>query len=191
MRLLRTFAAVGIAFFGLSLPEFSQARGKTIYDFKVKSIRGESVDLSHYRGKVLLIVNTASECGYTPQYKGLQELYVKYRDQGLEVLGFPSNDFGGQEPGSNSEIKRFCEINYGVKFPLFEKGAVSGKNAQPLFGWLTHTEAQGGTGEIQWNFEKFLVGPNGAPIKRFRSGIGPDSQELQSAIEESLKKKAP
>ena len=189
MRLLRTFVAVGIVFLGLSLPEFSQARGKTIYDFKVKSIRGESVDLSHYRGKVLLIVNTASECGYTPQYKGLQELYVKYHDQGLEVLGFPSNDFGGQEPGSNSEIKRFCEINYGVKFPLFEKGAVSGKNAQPLFAWLTHTEAQGGTGEIQWNFEKFLVGSNGAPIKRFRSGVGPDSQELQSAIEESLKKK--
>lgn len=155
-----------------------------IYSFKAKSIDAVERSLAEYQGKVLLIVNTASECGYTPQYAALQKLFQKYKDQGFVVLGFPSNDFGGQEPGTNAQIKFFCKTNYSVDFPMFEKGSVSGKGAQPLFAWLTHQAAD--QGEIKWNFEKFLVARDGKTVVRFRSSVKPDSRELVSKIEAAL-----
>ena len=160
-----------------------------LHDLKVTSIEGKPVALSEYAGKVLLIVNTASGCGYTPQYKGLQELYGKYNDKGLVVLGFPSNDFGGQEPGSNQEIKKFCTTNYSVKFPLFNKAPVSGKDIQPVFAWLTNEADKNQTGAVRWNFEKFVVSRDGKLIKRFRSGVAPESPELIATLEAELNKK--
>jgi glutathione peroxidase len=150
----------------------------TVYDFTVKTIRGEDVSLSAYKDKVLLIVNTASECGFTPQYKGLQELYVKYCDSGLEVLGFPSNQFGGQEPGSEEQIAQFCEINYGVTFPMFAKVDVKGDDAHPLFQYVSK-EAPGilGSKSIKWNFTKFLVDRDGNVVKRYASTDTPESLE--------------
>jgi glutathione peroxidase len=144
----------------------------------------EPVKLSTYKGKALLIVNTASECGYTAQYKGLQAIYDEYRSRGFEVLGFPSNDFGGQEPGSNAEIKDFCERKFKVSFPLFEKNPVSGKQIQPLYSHLTKNAPT--TGEVSWNFEKFLVSKDGRVVGRFKSKVTPESKELTQAIEKAL-----
>lgn len=147
----------------------------TIYDFSVSGIKGEVVDLSLYKNKVLLIVNTASQCGFTPQYKGLQKLFEKYKNQGFLVLGFPCNQFGKQEPGDNREIENFCEINYGIDFPMFEKVIVNGKNAHPLYKFLKN-KAPGilGMNAIKWNFTKFLVGRDGKVIKRFASATKPE-----------------
>lgn len=144
----------------------------------VETNSGESVSLEAYKGKVLLIVNTASKCGFTPQYKGLEALYKKYKDQGLEVLGFPCNQFGKQEPGSNAEISEFCELNFGVTFPLFSKVEVNGNNAHPLFKTLKQ-QAPGilGTQRIKWNFTKFLVGRDGKVEKRFAPTDKPESLE--------------
>ena len=157
----------------------------SVYEYTAKSITGEDIPLSNYKGKVLLIVNTASECGFTPQYKGLQELYIKYKDRGLEILGFPCNQFGGQEPGSEQEIAAFCERNYGVTFPMFAKIDVNGDNAHPLFQYLKK-EAPGilGTKSIKWNFTKFLVDKNGNVIGRYDSTTTPDS--LAKVIEPLL-----
>ena len=140
----------------------------SIYDFKANQINGKPVKLSAYKGKVLLIVNTASQCGFTPQFAGLEALHEKYADQGLTVLGFPSNQFGAQDPGSNEEIGAFCTTNYGVSFPMMEKIDVNGDRAAPLFRWLTH-EKPGvlGTEAIKWNFTKFLVGRDGRVIRRY------------------------
>lgn len=160
---------------------------KTPYEFKLKSIDGQEVDLSQYKGKALLIVNTASQCGFTPQYKGLQKLYETYSPRGLVVLGFPSNDFGGQEPEANEKIKSFCELNYGVKFPLFQKGSVSGKDKQPFFKYLTEEANKELKNEIKWNFEKFLISKQGELLFRFSSSVNPDSAELQNAIEKALR----
>ncbi len=148
----------------------------TIYDLPVSSLTGEKTDLSTYRGKVLLIVNTASKCGFTPQYKGLEAIYQQYKDQGFAVLGFPCNQFGAQEPGNAEEIGAFCEKNYGVTFPLFEKIDVNGDNAHPLFT-LLKKEAPGvlGTEGIKWNFTKFLVDKNGKVIARYASTTSPES----------------
>lgn len=157
-----------------------------VYQFEEKSISGEIIPLSSYEGNVLLIVNTASECGYTPQYKGLQELYEEYKDEGLVILGFPANNFGGQEPGSDEEIAEFCELNYGVTFPLFTKVSVKGEDIHPLFDYLTEEENPDFTGEVGWNFEKFLVDSNGNLIRRFKSKVTPDSDELVSAVKELL-----
>jgi glutathione peroxidase len=154
--------------------------------FTVLSITGEPVDLARHAGKVLLVVNTASRCGYTPQYEGLQALHEKYAGQGLAVLGFPSNDFGGQEPGSNAEVQQFCQARFGVTFDLFAKGPVSGEARQPLYAWLTAQEAGGESGEVKWNFEKFLVGRDGQVIARYRSKTAPDAPELVQAIEAAL-----
>lgn len=139
--------------------------------------------LSSYRGKTVLIVNTASECGYTPQYKGLQALHEKYGAKGLVVLAFPSNDFGAQEPGSDAEIGAFCEKNYGVDFPILPKAPVKGDAKQPVFRFLTEGSIPG---EVKWNFEKFLVCPDGKLIARFPSKTEPNSAELTSAIEKAL-----
>jgi glutathione peroxidase len=140
----------------------------SIYDFDARRIDGEPVRLADYRGKVLLVVNTASQCGFTPQFAGLEELHAKYADRGLVVLGFPSNQFGGQDPGSNEEIGAFCTRNYGVSFPMMEKIEVKGDGAAPLYQWLTK-EKPGllGSTAIKWNFTKFLVGRDGQVIKRY------------------------
>ena len=148
----------------------------SIYDLSVISASGETVPLSQYQENVLLIVNTASKCGFTPQYKGLEALYQEYADRGLVVLGFPCNQFGKQEPGSNNEINAFCELNYGVTFPLFAKLEVNGENADPLFRFLK-SKAPGvlGSTSIKWNFTKFLVGRQGGVIKRFAPTAKPES----------------
>ncbi|KYD26169.1 MULTISPECIES: glutathione peroxidase [Bacillaceae] len=157
----------------------------SIYDFRVKTIRGEEQSLADYKGKVLLIVNTASKCGFTPQYKELQELYEQYRDRGFVVLGFPCNQFGNQEPGTEEEIEQFCQVNYGVTFPMFAKVNVNGENAHPLFQYLKE-KAPGvlGTKAIKWNFTKFLVDRNGNVVARFASQTKPS--ELKNEIEELL-----
>jgi glutathione peroxidase len=160
---------------------------KMIYDFSVKSIDGKEVQLKDYKGKVLLIVNTASKCGFTPQYKDLQEIYQKYKEKGLLILGFPANDFGQQEPGNNPEIKEFCSLNYQVDFPLFEKISVKGESQHPLFKFLTEQKNPDFTGEIKWNFEKILIGRDGQLLRRFRSKVKPSDSEMVEAIETALK----
>ncbi|QJD96161.1 glutathione peroxidase [Mucilaginibacter robiniae] len=153
----------------------------TVYDFKLKTIDGKNFDLKKYRGKKLLIVNTASKCGFTPQYAELQKLADEYKDK-VTIVGFPANNFGGQEPGANSEIKTFCQKNYGVTFPLSEKVSVKGDDISPLFKYLTTTENPDFTGEIKWNFEKFLIDENGKLIHRYRSQVKPLSPEITSQL---------
>lgn len=141
---------------------------RTIYDFVVEDIDGKEVPLSRYKGKTVLIVNTASECGLTPQYQDLQELYDKYKDKNFEILGFPANNFMGQEPGSNSQIKQFCEANFGVQFPMFSKISVKGKDIHPLYEYLTKKELNGLLdAAVSWNFQKFLIDKNGTIIASF------------------------
>ncbi|MRN51783.1 glutathione peroxidase [Paenibacillus monticola] len=154
----------------------------SIYDFEANTLRGEEESLSKYKGKVLLVVNTASKCGFTPQYKGLQEVYEKFKDRGFEVLGFPSNQFAGQEPGESEDIAEFCEINYGVTFPMYEKIDVKGDEAHPLFQYLS-TEAPGilGSKSVKWNFTKFLVDQEGHVLKRFAPKTTPDQIEADIA----------
>ncbi len=161
------------------------ARAGSIYDIKVKDIDGKDVSLSDYKGKVLLIVNVASKCGFTPQYKGLEATYEKYKDKGFVVLGFPCNQFGGQEPGSNEEIKTFCSQKYNVSFPLFDKIEVNGEKRHPLYSALTGKESPF-PGSIGWNFTKFLIGKDGKIVKRFESKVTPDSPEVTQAIEAAL-----
>ena len=152
-------------------------------DIAVKDIDGKDTTLKAYAGKVLLIVNVASECGYTPQYAGLQALHEKMSGKGLTVLGFPCNDFGGQEPGTEAVIKTFCTENYKVTFPMFSKVAIKGDAKHPLYAALQSAAG----GEVGWNFEKFLVGKDGKVLKRFGSDVEPGSPELMAAIEEALK----
>jgi glutathione peroxidase len=155
----------------------------TISDIAVKTAEGRNKVLSDYSGKVLLIVNVASYCGYTSQYAGLQGLYDKYHNQGLEVLGFPCNDYGAQEPDSNEKIQQFCSTKFGVTFPLFDKVHARGAEQHPLYAKLTQAEPKG---EVSWNFEKFLVNKKGEVVNRFKSSVGPDSSELVTAIEREL-----
>jgi glutathione peroxidase len=159
----------------------------TVHDFKVKTIDGAEVSLSKYKGKALLIVNTASECGFTPQYKGLEELYRSYQSKGFEVLAFPSNDFGAQEPGSNAEIKKFCELKYKTTFPVFSKIAVKGAAADPLYAYLTTLPEHGGA--VTWNFNKFLVDPSGKVVAHLESNVEPTSAQLKKAVEAVLPKR--
>ena len=157
-------------------------------NFQVKDIDGKTVDLAKtYEGKVLLVVNTASQCGYTPQYKGLEATYNKYKDKGFEVLAFPANEFGAQEPGSNDEIKSFCSTTYNVTFPLFSKIVVKGKGIHPFYEYLTDAKTDPKfAGEITWNFNKFLINRNGRVIARFASGDGPESAKVLKEIEAAL-----
>ena len=150
----------------------------SIYDFKVQAGDGSQVDLGEYRGQVLVIVNTASKCGFTPQFAGLEALYEQYRDRGLTVIGFPCNQFGNQDPGSNEEIAQFCQVNYGVTFPMMAKVDVKGDDAEPLFTWLTSGD------EIQWNFTKFLIGRDGELIERVSTQQEPAT--MTDAIEKAL-----
>ena len=159
----------------------------TIHDFNANNLSGAPVDLKQYQGKVLLVVNTASKCGFTPQYKGLEEVYQQFKDRGVEVLGFPCNQFGAQEPGNADEIGAFCEKNYGVTFPMFEKIDVNGENAHPIYKYLKG-EAPGimGTEAIKWNFTKFLVNKDGTVFKRYAPQTEP--KELTDDIEKLLAK---
>jgi len=159
---------------------------ESVYDFTLKDIDGNSVSLSDYRGKVLLIVNTASKCGFTKQYADLVELQKAYKDQGLVVMGFPANNFRNQEPGSNQEIAAFCSRNYGVDFPMFSKVSVKGEDQHALFTYLTSAENSDFTGNIRWNFEKFVVGPDGKLQRRFRSMTNPNGKKVRAAVEEAL-----
>ena len=156
-----------------------------IYDFDAVSIAGKPANFSSQRGKVLLIVNTASACGFTPQFAGLEQLWKDYADRGLVVIGFPSNEFGAQDPGSNDEIASFCQLNYGVSFPMMAKVKVNGADAHPLWKWLT-SEAPGilGTEAIKWNFTKFLVGRDGRVVKRYAPNDSPESmaRDIEKAL---------
>ena len=156
-------------------------------NFTMNSLDGKPVDLAKYQGNVVLMVNVASQCGYTPQYEGLEELHKRYASRGLRLLGFPSNDFGQQEPGTNSEIADFCKKNYGVEFDMFSKISVVGNSKAPLYKYLTSAQTNPRfAGEIEWNFEKFLIGRNGQVIARFKSPVEPLSKEMTSAIEAAL-----
>ena len=160
-----------------------------VLNFTMKSLDGQDVNLSKYQGKVVLMVNVASKCGYTPQYKDLEALYEKYKDKGLVILGFPANDFGHQEPGSDSQIKEFCTANYGVTFDMFAKIVVKGSDKAPLYQYLTDEKTEPKfPGEIKWNFEKFLIGRDGQIVARFRSAVKPMSDEVVHAVEAELGK---
>jgi glutathione peroxidase len=158
-----------------------------IKDISVKDINGKEVKLSSYNGKVLLIVNVASKCGYTKQYSTLQKIYEIYKNQEFEILAFPCNDFGGQEPGTNEEIQNFCTSNYNVSFKLFDKVKIIGSEKSALYERLTNNSVTE-SGDVKWNFEKFLIGKDGKILNRFRSKIAPDSEEIISAIESALSK---
>lgn len=160
------------------------ANATSLYDIPLADIDGRPASLEPWKGKVLLIVNTASKCGYTPQYKGLQSLHERLADRGLAVLGFPSNDFGSQEPGGEPEIKRFCELNFRVAFPMFSKVRVLGPGKHPLYAWLVSRAP--GKSEVEWNFEKFLVDREGRLAGRFPSDVEPESEALLDAIERLL-----
>ena len=154
---------------------------QSVHEFTIKTIDGESKNLSDFKGQKMLFVNTASQCGFTPQYMELQELHEKHGDE-LVIIGFPANNFGGQEPGSNDQIKTFCQKNYGVSFMLSEKVSVKGKNIDPLFKWLNTQDNQSFKGDIMWNFEKYLIDESGKLIKRYRSMTKPDSDKIISLI---------
>ena len=159
----------------------------SIYDIPLRTLQGEPATLAEHKDKTLLIVNVASKCGLTPQYTGLERLQRTYEDRGFSVLGFPCNQFLGQEPGTAEEIEEFCSTTYGVTFPLFEKTDVNGDDCHPLYEELTKTpDADGEAGDIKWNFEKFLVTPNAESIRRFRPQVEPEDPTIVSAIEESL-----
>ena len=173
--------------FGMLAVSNAHADGASPLSGEVKKIDGTAVDLASYKGKVVLIVNVASKCGYTPQYKGLQTLYDTYKDKGLVVLGFPANEFGGQEPGNDAEIANFCSSKYGVTFDMFSKVVVKGPNQSPLYKALTESATP--AGDVGWNFEKFLSGRDGAVVGRYKSGVKPDDAALNGAIEAALAKK--
>ncbi|MBI5168669.1 MAG: glutathione peroxidase [Candidatus Eisenbacteria bacterium] len=191
LRLAAVLALLAVA--AVVVPNFVTAKpstgdrpvtGKTLHSFEVRDIDGKKVSLAQYRGKIVLVVNTASKCGLTPQYEGLETLYEKYRGQGFEVLAFPANDFLGQEPGTDDEIQEFCSTRYAVKFPLFSKISVKGKTQAPLYQWLT--KDSGFPGDIEWNFAKFLVGPDGKVVARFHPKTKPLDASVTSAIDSAL-----
>lgn len=153
----------------------------SLHDLSAQRLNGSAEALSAYRGKVVLVVNVASECGYTPQYAGLQKLYLELKDRGFVILGFPSNQFGAQEPGQAAQIEAFCQRNYGVTFPLYAKVEVKGPQASPVYAFLAQ-----GHGEPQWNFHKYLVGKDGRVLAAFKSGVAPESAELRAAIQAAL-----
>lgn len=162
---------------------------KTVYDFSFKKPNGEVLNLSDFRGKVLLIVNTASDCSFTPQYQGMEKIYQKYKDQGLEIIAIPSDDFGHQEPGNDEEIQNFCQINFGVTFPVTSKEIVSGNNAHPFFPWISQELGFGSA--PKWNFHKYLIDQDGKPVDFFYSITRADSGRLEGAIQRLIKSKAP
>jgi glutathione peroxidase len=187
---------VALALLGSCLPaaRAEDKKGDTkvpaVLNFKMKGIDGKEVDLSQYKGKVVLFVNVASKCGFTPQYKGLEAAYEKYKDQGLVIVGVPANDFGKQEPGTDAEIAQFCEATYKVKFPMLSKVVVKGEGQAPLYKHLTSKDTNPKFGgEIKWNFTKFLIGRDGEIVARFEPKVEPSSDEMKKAIEAELAKK--
>jgi glutathione peroxidase len=182
---VRTFAALGL----MIIMTGSVFAASNIYDFTLPSIDGKPVPLADFKGKVVLVVNVASRCGFTPQYSALQALYEKYKDQGFVIVGFPANNFGAQEPGTNQEIKTFCSRKYNVTFPLYSKVSVKGDDQTPLYQYLTKQTGPSIAGEIKWNFTKFLVDRNGNVVQRFESAVTPDSKEVVSAVEKQLGQK--
>lgn len=185
MRIFHLLTAAALLAF-VSTAAAAEKEG-SVLDHTVKDIKGQDVDLADYKGKVLLIVNTASKCGYTPQYKGLAALHEKYADRGLVVLGFPSNDFGKQEPGTEEEIAEFCSTNYNVQFPMFSKVVVKGPEQCELYEELTSANPEF-AGPVKWNFEKFLISRDGKVVGRFASAIGPDAPKLTEQLEAELAK---
>ena len=180
-------AIAGIYYFSNSAPT-AELKTKSILEFKMKDIDGNDVKLKKYKGNVLLVVNTASKCGYTPQYEGLEAIYAKYKSQGFYVLGFPANNFGAQEPGTATEIKEFCTSKYKVTFPMFAKISVKGDDQDPLYKFLTDKETNPEfAGDITWNFNKFLIDKNGKIVARFSSKETPESEAVTQAIEKYLK----
>ena len=160
---------------------------KSVYEFTMKDIDGKDIKLNQYKGDVVMIVNTASKCGYTPQYEGLEKIYEKYKDKGFVILGFPANNFGGQEPGAEKEIKEFCTLKYHVSFPMFSKISVKGEDQHPLYSFLTNKESDPEfAGDITWNFNKFLVDKKGTIVARFSSKDTPESDTVTAAIEKYL-----
>jgi glutathione peroxidase len=158
----------------------------TIYNFTLPSIEGKPMPLADFKGKVVLMVNVASQCGYTPQYTALEALYEKYKDRGFVIVGFPANNFGAQEPGTNVEIKTFCTRKYSVTFPLYAKVSVKGSDQTPLYQYLTEKTGPSIMGEIKWNFTKFLVDRNGHVVRRFEPAVTPDSKEVVDSVEQLL-----
>jgi len=184
------FILISIAVLATGVVIAASAPAKGVLDFSLADISGQETPLRQFAGRALLLVNTASKCGLTPQYKALEEVYTRYRDQGLVILGFPANDFLGQEPGTNAQIKEFCLINYGVSFPMFAKISVRGKNIHPLYKFLVAKETNPRfAGKIAWNFTKFLVDPKGEVIARFEPRTVPDDPVVIAAIEKVLREK--
>lgn len=165
----------------------AMAGEKSVYDFTMNSIDGKPTALGEYKGKVVLLVNVASRCGFTPQYSALESVYEKYKSRGFVIVGIPANNFGSQEPGTNAEIKTFCSTKYNVTFPMMAKVSVKGSDITPLYSYLTDKSANPNTGgEIQWNFTKFLIGPDGKPVARFEPDVTPDDPKVNAAIEKAL-----
>ncbi len=185
------FAIAGLAYkygFIFNPSPTEPPKVSSIYEFKMKNIDGSDVSLETYKGKVVMIVNTASKCGYTPQYEQLQAVYDKYKDKDFVILGFPANNFLGQEPGTDSEIKEFCSLKYKVTFPMFSKISVKGADQHPLYTYLTNEKSNPGfSGDIGWNFEKFLLGKDGKTIARWKSNVKPDDPQVIEAIDKALK----
>lgn len=175
-----------LSFFPQKSLNAEQRSQDTPLKFKVKSINGQEVDLQQYKGKVVMIVNTASRCGFTPQYKQLENVYQKYKDRGFVILGFPANNFMNQEPGTNEEIKNFCDINYKISFPLFEKVSVDGSDICPLYKFLTSKDNAPFDGSIKWNFTKFLIGKDGKTVARFEPKVKPDDSTVIETIEREI-----
>src|SRR6266550_1418213 len=180
---MRKLVYLPFAFGVLLIMATSLFAASGIYGFTLTSIDGKPAPLADYKGKVVLMVNVASQCGYTPQYTALEAIYEKYKDQGFVILGFPANNFGAQEPGSNEEIKTFCTRKYSVTFPMYSKVSVKGADQAPLYSYLTKDTGPGLSGDIKWNFTKFLVDRNGNVVQRFESAVAPDSEEVTSGIE--------
>ena len=180
LKLISSLAAIA----ALAVSGFA---AEPIYSFTPAAIDGKPAPLAAWKGKVMLLVNVASKCGYTPQYKGLEAVYEQYKAKGLVIVGFPANNFGGQEPGTNEEIKTFCSRKYNVTFPMYSKISVAGADKAPLYQFLTDKQANPATGgEIKWNFTKFLIGKDGKVMQRFESAVKPDSADVTSAIEKAL-----
>lgn len=188
MALLQILLAAFSVVIGSGSPDglrMDDAKDVSVYEIKMESIDGEPVTLGEYEGKVILLVNVASRCGYTPQYEGLEALYREFKDDGLVVVGVPSNDFGGQEPGSDAEIQSFCTDNFGVTFPMMSKSGVLGEDAHPLYKSLREQDKPIG-GNVRWNFTKFVIGRDGGILARFEPDAAPDSKLLRRTIGDAL-----
>ncbi len=182
-----SYSLLGVLILLILMAAMTSYAASSIYDFTLPLLDGQAAPLANYKGKVVLVVNVASRCGFTPQYTALESTYEKYKDQGFVIIGFPANNFGGQEPGTNEEIKHFCESKYSVTFPVYGKVSVKGDDQTPLYSYLTKDANPALAGDIKWNFTKFLVDRKGNVVQRFEPATTPDSPEVIAAIEKLLK----